>query len=1267
MKTKKLSIYFITKHISYELLLEEQLQSKAENTKLLESLSKKRNALKIKFILNKIINSIIFAIQPIFLLMAYLNLNLNISVNFDPPTRLFIEAINFHFFFIVQFFNFFLVGLFNLTNIMSGDTYDWVKTLPFSRKDLKKLVFYSIYHNLNLPILTNTFAFPVIMLIATQNFFVFLISIGLSIMNMIFSLAITIILGEKIAKFMKRHGQKSRKPLFIQLLNSFSYALIIFGGIFVIEVVLNLLIPFLSNLPDLHFSRFYNLILFLIPFPINASYIILIFTSIPQMHLISWLNLLYGFGLYLIAIYFLVRKSFKSLGAVLSFKYKDKGDDNDRFDDKYQVKIHTASHSKAFIRKDLLIASRDLQTAMYFIMPIINSFTFMFFFNLSLFGVIGSLGIDVFFYNWLVILGISPFLSGTIIYTILNIDKNGKTIIDTLPIIRRDQARSKIFIIILIQTLALITPNLIYIFHPKFIDLFLASLSALPLVLIFSITTFLLRIHFFGKKKYYYSLDEISPTNKTGKWTLILGINFLIYLLSIAVSYYLFYIFNFLVFIFNIIFLSLILSLSLKGNFDRCFPKKKKKNWSLIMVVALMYCYIFAHLLLLNSIISISLQDVIPISFLFLTGFILIFKYVKIPKQTLKKIIKKLIPKPTEKKVKEKSNWTGILLILSILFFAYSVIPFFINIVSIIYSLIGFFLIITGLSLIIKMLRSQKKKSEKKLVETRDFFQIDLLKAAMIFLVIFDHTIPWEIKNEMGVALWERISIPVFLVIMGFNFGRSYKTRGKDNFGTKYLFRKLSRYLLPFVIIYIISIALGLYFYGDNVQIWFLRQDSSFEFIHVFIGILPFWGPGNWFIPLLFGSIIILPIIFKGFSGKTIWAFLTLILCFLIEIGMQYIVYSQFKPFTYQNISTVYMFLCNILYYTSAIGLGMWISRNHKLFSWHNIINWILFLLSLIYIIGYQFFDFIFKDSNGIPYLTGDYNFLVTPYSAFLVLLVIKLIPKTKKGIITRAISVIGKSTYHILLTQIMYFAILIAIYGNHYGTSILGVATDDLNIFINLFVNWSICVPIGVIWWSTENSIRNFSRKSVFLKDLSHSKAKNRMEILEFSEKTLKLSPEDSSTKQYKNLTLEKVREIDGLIKWRPNAIKEWYNKSIKLYTFKEFKEVIKCSDEILKLDQNQANAYFNKGISLLKLGNDKEGMNNIRKAEELDPKNPDRLTSIGAINANRGEYDLAVQYYDKVLKLDPNFERALKEKKVVLNRLGIKEFDSRKKKLNM
>lgn len=49
------------------------------------------------------------------------------------------------------------------------------------------------------------------------------------------------------------------------------------------------------------------------------------------------------------------------------------------------------------------------------------------------------------------------------------------------------------------------------------------------------------------------------------------------------------------------------------------------------------------------------------------------------------------------------------------------------------------------------------------------FFQIDVLKVAMIFLVIFDHFVSWSIKSEIAVAFWERISIPVFLVILVFS------------------------------------------------------------------------------------------------------------------------------------------------------------------------------------------------------------------------------------------------------------------------------------------------------------------------------------------------------------------------------------------------------------------------------------------------------------------------------------------------------------------
>ncbi|MHA1670808.1 MAG: hypothetical protein ACTSV5_09540, partial [Promethearchaeota archaeon] len=66
------------------------------------------------------------------------------------------------------------------------------------------------------------------------------------------------------------------------------------------------------------------------------------------------------------------------------------------------------------------------------------------------------------------------------------------------------------------------------------------------------------------------------------------------------------------------------------------------------------------------------------------------------------------------------------------------------------------------------------------------FFQVDVLKTIMIFLVIFDHTIPWDIKDNLGVALWERISIPVFLVIMGFNMGLSFQKKKNHSLNNLY-------------------------------------------------------------------------------------------------------------------------------------------------------------------------------------------------------------------------------------------------------------------------------------------------------------------------------------------------------------------------------------------------------------------------------------------------------------------------------------------------
>ena len=365
------------------------------------------------------------------------------------------------------------------------------------------------------------------------------------------------------------------------------------------------------------------------------------------------------------------------------------------------------------------------------------------------------------------------------------------------------------------------------------------------------------------------------------------------------------------------------------------------------------------------------------------------------------------------------------------------------------------------------------------------YLQVDILKAIMIFLVIFDHTISWVIKDKMGVELWERISIPVFLVIMGFNIGHSFKRMGDvpliKFYSKVYFKRKFWRYIWPFLILYVISTIIGLCIYEFNLDAMINNQiKPQWNTWHFLMGILPFWGPGNWFIPIVLQSIIFLPIIYKAFSKKPI---LSLLVCFIVEIAFHFIIFLNIGTIDpWEEWWVEVIFRCNLFFYLSAIGLGMWFSIEHKLESMHNIFMLPLIIISIEYLIAYQFLGFRY------PFVRGDYSYIAFPYSAFLFLLAMKILPQKSENSIAKAISWIGKSTYHILLTQILYLGIIYAIYGDHYCASIFGINRNGSNVcFLSLIINWVICIPLGVFWWYCETRInkyrrnRNFSKSKIY------------------------------------------------------------------------------------------------------------------------------------------------------------------------------------------
>ena len=367
---------------------------------------------------------------------------------------------------------------------------------------------------------------------------------------------------------------------------------------------------------------------------------------------------------------------------------------------------------------------------------------------------------------------------------------------------------------------------------------------------------------------------------------------------------------------------------------------------------------------------------------------------------------------------------------------------------------------------------SDVEKSDK---EKRPYyFQLDVLKAIAIIFVVMDHSLTWTVKGSIGSLFWERLSIPFFLIVMGFNMGFSFKYHGgsrlRDFFTWEYFKRKFARYVFPFLVLYMGSILLGLY-YG------YLGMNE-----YLLLGFLPFWGPGNWFIPMLFGSIVVFPLVYWAYKKQAI---LTMILCFLSEVALQLIMYIWF-PYPIQTALAGFIVTAirvNILFFLPAVALGLWFSEGYDLDAKRNWFIPAYAVISFFFMIDYT--THIYQDAPTLlgqvfklidEIFRGDYTLLFYGYAALIFLIVMKEVPRKAKGSIQLFIQKIGKASYHILLFQIFWMS---NVYWNtsHEATyiheipefaAIFGWSTPLYYIPFYL-MNLTISLSGGLLWYEAE------------------------------------------------------------------------------------------------------------------------------------------------------------------------------------------------------
>ncbi len=356
-------------------------------------------------------------------------------------------------------------------------------------------------------------------------------------------------------------------------------------------------------------------------------------------------------------------------------------------------------------------------------------------------------------------------------------------------------------------------------------------------------------------------------------------------------------------------------------------------------------------------------------------------------------------------------------------------------------------------------------------VSTRKhFLQIDVVKVIAIAFVVIDHMLAAGLHDTLLASFWERLAMPFFLIVMGFNMSHSFRYSGattlRELYSPQYFWKKIKRYILPFALLYTVSILLGIYFDALEPSTWW------------YLFFLPFWGPGNWFIPVLFTSILIFPAVYKAY---TLSPRITVALCLFSEILLSLVLFFNVPlvpsggSYVYTGldaISLMWVIRLNMLFYLPAVAFGLWFSDGHDLTEKRNRFMWLAAPLSVIYIYAYTFFGFRFEIFDGVylrRLIWGDYTLLVYPYAAFLILLAMRYLPSESQGFGSRLVMRISRATYHIFLFQMMYFAVWFQINPDYISTG-FGSA---LHLYLPFYlVSLAICTAGGVAWHEIDRRI---------------------------------------------------------------------------------------------------------------------------------------------------------------------------------------------------
>jgi hypothetical protein len=333
--------------------------------------------------------------------------------------------------------------------------------------------------------------------------------------------------------------------------------------------------------------------------------------------------------------------------------------------------------------------------------------------------------------------------------------------------------------------------------------------------------------------------------------------------------------------------------------------------------------------------------------------------------------------------------------------------------------------------------------------------QIDFVKTLAITSVILLHSLPAYILLDTYSAFHISQAIPTFIIITGLvwylSFNKATKHTLKESYNRLYFKKKIKRFIIPFLIIYLIDLV---YLLAVNFTI------TTQGIIRILTFQLPTGAPGSFYTSLIIQIILISPIIFYCYQKKPN---LTLVGLFAIDLSFELI--APVLPYWVYYISS--------LRYLAAFAIGIFLSkifiknttRFYRTRSF--LVICILGIASSIYMLLFM--------RQLTPLFRAEWetqNLLSFFYPSLLVTIILLVYPFFAKfPNIQDRLNIIGKASYHIFLIQLIYFGIG----GNQ--VFLLTTATLPVMGIVSITANLIITFALGLIFYYIDKRSYGYNR----------------------------------------------------------------------------------------------------------------------------------------------------------------------------------------------